>query len=672
MLRHIVLLSSLLLLPFASYAQTSSSLASSKERISQVLGQVQDVLDSAAPLDALFDGANASRGSGSASSADPDYARLRQIKDVLSNGTSLDGQAIGPFVFNLQGGDRVSAQVAGLEGFVYAEAEIERTRGKQAAIGNLSDYFNYLDALLKPEPWAGEVRGQISALKASNLPASEKYDRLMDMVKGYTSDLQKQVASSDKSAWIKKARIYEIFPRAYNLAGKREAYGARSESPRFFADFKAKDLQQIKSLGFDAVWTMGIFPIGKRNVSGTGGGSPYSIRDHEALNPDLGAEEEFRAFVARAHSAGLRVIIDFVPNHTSMDSKLLLEHPDCFVNIPANQSNPHSPPYGYFDHYDSNSGRWLWIAHGGYESFGQVSPWIDTAQIDYSNPAMRREMSRIVKSWVLRFGVDGFRVDMAYLVLNSNFSRAWRKAMPPGEFLEQMIAGVKSQYPETGFIAEAYDNWDDLSRVGFDMEYGKNNMNRPGGHWGWYDAMQSRDPGWIREALGRAAFLRWQSGGSGMLDFVGNHDEASPQRAFGDWMFGASFLTLMMPGNLLFYGSQEIGFDKPSSNEPKSIPFNVPVQVDWAHPDQQIKSFYEETFAQAKQLKAELGDCDIEALDPVGAGWAGYILIGENGKKAAVVANPTNRTVSVRIDRPEHGVWASRTLQPLGYALIKL
>jgi len=645
---------------------------SSKQRLLQVFDQVEAVLANASPLENLYDGTKAVRRAASASSADSDYARLREIKEVLSSGTAPEGRPISPFVFNLQGGGRVSAQAAGLEGFVYAEEELERTRGKQALQQGLDDYFLYLDALLSPISWAGPARDRIAALKASNLPPGQKYDRLMGMVKDYVSELQKQASSSDKAAWIKDARIYEIFPRAYNLAGKREASGTRSASLRFFADFRAGDLQQIKGLGFDAVWTMGIFPIGKRNMSGTGGGSPYSIQDHEAVNPDLGTEEEFRAFVARAHSAGLRVIIDFVPNHTSMDSKLLNEHPDWFVHMDANQANPHSPPHGYFDQYDAGSGRWVWIAHGGYEDNGQVSPWIDTAQIDYSNPAMRREMSRIVKRWVSRFGVDGFRADMAYLTLNSNFSRTWKRAMPPGEFLDQMITGVRAEFPETGFIAEAYNNWDDLSKVGFDIIYGKNNMDRPGGHTGWYDALQSKDPGWIREALRRAAFLNWQTGGSGMLEFIGNHDEASPQRAFGDWMFGASFLTLMMPGNLLFYGSQEIGFDQPSSNEPKSLPFNVPVQVDWAHPDQQIKKFYAETFAQAKQLKAELGDYDMEALDGAGAGWAGCLLIGrESGKKAAVVANPTGRTVQVRIDRPEYGISSEKTLQPLGYALIK-
>ena len=218
-----------------------------------------------------------------------------------------------------------------------------------------------------------------------------------------------------------------------------------------------------------------------------------------------------------------------------------------------------------------------WISHGGYDNNGSKDYWTDTAQVNYANPAMRRRMIGIVKDWVRLYGVDGFRVDMAYQVLNAYFGRNWGVRLPRREFLEELITEVRTDYPGTGFIAEAYDGWDALSSSGFDLIYGKNNIGRPCGHHGWFDALASRDPGWIREAVRRAGFLHWQTGGADMMDFVGNHDEAGPQRTFGPWARGASFLTLMMPGSVLFYGSQEIGYDKPNlEKEPKSIPFSHP------------------------------------------------------------------------------------------------
>ena len=661
MLSLIVLLLSLLLPVFAHAAP--SALAASNERLSGLFERVGGAFASGNALGRLYDGSKAApRENGVSAQALSSY-QLGQAKDVLSRGTV---PGIQPFVFSVEGGDRSSARSAGLEGFVYQEAELSRAHGRAALERNLSDYFLYLDALLSPVGWASSTRSQIAGLKASDLSSSEKYERLMGLVRDYTSSLQTEVVKSDKSAWVRKARIYEIFPRAFNLPGKRETYGARS-SGRFFADFSTRDMQEIKRMGFDTLWPMGIFPIGRRGQSGTGGGSPYSIQDHETLNPELGTEEEFRLFVQRAHSAGLRVIIDFVPNHTAMDSKLLTNHPEWFIHRPAG-SGP--APSGYFEH--SAQGKRWWIAHGGYEVYGTVSPWIDTAQIDYSNPSMRAEMSRIVRSWVRRFGVDGFRVDMAYLVLNSNFSRAWRKGMPPGEFLAQMIANARQEDPSTAFIAEAYDNWDDLSKAGFDLAYGKNNMDRPGGHVGWYDALQSRNPGWIQAGIERAAFLGWQTGGMGMLDFIGNHDEASPERAFGKWMYGASYLTLMLPGNLLFYGSQENGFDAYDPREPKSIPFCVPVTVDWKKGDPEAKRFYDKTFAGANRVRAELGDADIVPLDGAASGWAGYLIKSRaNGKAAVVVANPTDRWVEVKIDLPEHGIQIRKWYSPLDYGLIR-
>lgn len=158
-----------------------------------------------------------------------------------------------------------------------------------------------------------------------------------------------------------------------------------------------------------------------------------------------------------------------------------------------------------------------------------------------------------------------------------------------------------------------------------------------------------------------------------MMDFVGNHDEAAPQRTFGPWTRGASFLTLMMPGSVLFYGSQEIGYDKPNlGKEPKSIPFSVPASVDWQNADPDTKKFYDETFAAAKSLHAWLGESDLEALDGASSGWAGYLLTSRaGGKKAVVVANPTPNRVSVRVSKPELGVDYRGELPPYGSVLLR-
>ena len=273
-----------------------------------------------------------------------------------------------------------------------------------------------------------------------------------------------------------------------------------------------------------------------------------------------------------------------------------------------------------------------------------------------------------------RFGVDGFRVDMAYLGLNANFSRTWGARMPPREFLEELITSVKAAHPAAAFVAESYDNWDDLSACGFDLIYGKNDIARPGGHVGWYDALQSRDPDRIRAAVERAEFLQWQKGGADMLAFTSNHDEASPARAFGPWLRGASLLTWLNPGGRLFYGSQETGFDQPDPREPKSIPFCVPVTVNWKNADPSLSEFYRETFRAAQALRERLDRPVLKALRPQGRpAWVGYALVAPGEKKtgALVLANPTNRNAAVDFhDEDSHTGWLG-VLPPYGCALVQ-
>lgn len=595
---------------------------------------------------------------------------------MLSFGTRQpDGTWVTPFVFHPSGAAAQTAPSAGLEGFVFAESRLAEIHGVRALRSHVQDYSNYMEALLSPIPWMKASREEVKAIREEKIADSLKYERLTALARRINEDLRVQVAAQDRSRWIRSARIYEIFPRAYNLAGKRQALG-RPPGPGgpFFADFGTPDLLDIQASGFDTLWVMGIFPIGKRNAFGTAGGSPYSVMDHEGIHPDLGTPRDFAAFVERAHRAGLKVIVDFIPNHTSMDSKLLMSKPEFFLNRVPDAPRAENPERGYFTHRDPASGRIIWIRHGGYDSYGRLEFWEDTSQVDYSSELLRREMVRIVKGWVERFSVDGFRVDMAYQVLNGKFSRNWGLAMPQREFLEELITTVKTADPAVAFIAEAYDSWDDLSWCGFDLIYGKNDMARAGGHHGWYDALASRDPVWIRLALRRAEFLQWQKGGSERMDFIGNHDEAAPARAFGPWTKAASTLTLLMPGSLLFYGSQEIGFDSPVPQEPKSIPFSVPVSVDWKNADPETARFYRETFAQARRLREQMPLARMAVLPVSGQeSWVGYALIPEGSAKAGavVVANPSGDSTVVTIVNPAMGLDWKGVLPGWGYALIE-
>lgn len=596
------------------------------------------------------------------------YAYLMDLKEVLSAGRWHNSQpAIRHFMFRDKSGTFAQAQSAGLEGFFYTKKELEGRFGEQAYLHHLGDYFNYLDALLAPVSWTRGFRQDLRELRNSDIPAEEKNKQLNSMLEDYISGLQSDVMKVDSAQWIRKARIYELFPRAYNTQGRRGTGGFRSPADPaktlFFRDFKISDFQVIKRMGFNTVWPMGIFPIGERNQSGTGGGSPFSVKDHSAINPALGTGEDFRQFVQKAHQAGLRVIIDFVVNHTSMDSRLLDKNPAHFIHkIPTPGEN--SPPQGYFD-YQWHGSR-VWVHHGGFESYGGISMWIDTAQVDYSRYDTRRERMEMVRSWVERFDVDGFRVDMAYIVLNTVFARAWRKNMPQEEFLAYLVREVKAVKPSVAFIAEAYADQDDISACGFDLIYSKYETSRPEGQTGWYDATAGGNNYDQQSGINRTAFLAWQKGGAGSVSFVGNHDEKAPKRVYGARLPSALMMTMLLPGSVLVYSGAEIGVDHAVPWEEKPLPFSVPVEIDWNGGDPGVKAVYEHVFAVSNRIRDELGDYDIEPIWPSnGEKWVGYVMKSRThpGMKKAVIGNITWQGTSVN---------GNFYLQPGEYRIINL
>jgi len=172
--------------------------------------------------------------------------------------------------------------------------------------------------------------------------------------------------------WTKDAVIYQMNTRQFSSAGTFAA--AQEQLPR------------LAEMGFDIVWLMPIHPIGEARRKGEMG-SPYSVKDYRAVNPDLGTDEEFRAFVDRAHELGLKVILDWVANHSAWDNSLTSEHPDWYLKTPEGEL---MPPEG--------------------------TDWSDVVDFDYSNPAMRQYMTESLTYWVREFDIDGYRADVAGFV----------------------------------------------------------------------------------------------------------------------------------------------------------------------------------------------------------------------------------------------------------------
>ena len=284
-------------------------------------------------------------------------------------------------------------------------------------------------------------------------------------------------------------------------------------------------LDYLHGLGITHLWCTGIIrhSTGQPFVKGDAG-SPYAISDYYDVNPYLASDpllrmQEFDALVSRVHSHGLRLIIDFVPNHVGCD------YSDTHGGIPL---------CGWHD-YD----------------------WTDTVKIDYSAPGTWEAMYRIVRSWASK-GVDGFRCDMVELV--------------PPEFMRWLIARIKGEFPGIIFIAEVYQKEryrQYIDDVRFDYLYDKS---------GLYDVLRA-----VAAGHGSARAITWnwqflQDLQPHMLNFLENHDE---QRLASPWFAGrpdfyAGLCTSLMLNTAPFmlYFGQETGVDASEGHEGRTSIFN--------------------------------------------------------------------------------------------------
>jgi glycosidase len=209
--------------------------------------------------------------------------------------------------------------------------------------------------------------------------------------------------------WLRDGVVYEIFPRDFSRAGNLNGV--------------TEKLDQLKDLGVNVLWIMPIHPIGVKGRKGDYG-SPYSIRDYYAVDPDYGTLEDFKELVAGAHRRGMKVIMDLVANHTSWDSVMMTNK--AFYKQDA-KGNVISPDPG----------------------------WTDVAGLNYANPELRQYMIKMMEYWIQTCDIDGYRCDVAWAV--------------PVDFWNQARAALEKTKPDIMMLAEA--SQPDLITNAFDIDY---------------------------------------------------------------------------------------------------------------------------------------------------------------------------------------------------------
>ena len=307
--------------------------------------------------------------------------------------------------------------------------------------------------------------------------------------------------------------MYEVNLRAFSQAGNLAGVTAR--------------LDNIQELGANVIWLMPIHPIGVPNRVPPLG-SPYSVQNYHMVSSEYGTLSDLTTLINAAHDRGMSVIMDWVANHTAWDHPWITANPSWYTqNAQGQIVSPNSS-------------------------------WLDVADLNYNNVAMRAAMVSEMQYWVADVGIDGFRCDAADLVPNS----FWQQAIPAvrgaaDRPLLMYAEGASTNHYNSGFdLTFGWDIFNSVKNV-FNSSASATTLKTT------YNSEYSQVPA-----------------GKSIVQFTTNHDEnafeGTPIQQFGslDASLAAFAATIAYGGVPLIYDGQEIGWDL-------SIPFFSKAPLNW-------------------------------------------------------------------------------------------
>lgn len=326
-------------------------------------------------------------------------------------------------------------------------------------------------------------------------------------------------------SWLKNANIYEVNIRQYTKEGTFNAF--------------ADHLPRLKKMGVDILWLMPIYPISKSKRKGTLG-SYYAVSDYAKVNPEFGTLEDFQAMVDSIHAHNMKVILDFVPNHTGWDHTWITDHPEYYTqDKDGNIIDPQDPSTG--------------------ESWG----WTDVADLNFDNQDMRKAMIDDLTYWITDEGIDGYRMDVAHNV--------------PDDFWDQVSDALFKVKKDIFMLAEAEAPVLRNSK-NFHADYG----------WEFHHILNSIAKGEAGPKEVKAWYDKNQTTySSGFhMQFTSNHDENSwngtTKERMGVAHKALAALAFSMDGMPLIYGGQEEPLEKRLEFfEKDNIGFKSYAEADW-------------------------------------------------------------------------------------------
>ncbi|MEM1325782.1 MAG: alpha-amylase family glycosyl hydrolase [Bacteroidota bacterium] len=326
--------------------------------------------------------------------------------------------------------------------------------------------------------------------------------------------------------WAANANIYEVNIRQYTPEGTIDA-------------FRTDHLERLHEMGVDILWLMPIFPISSTKRKG-GLGSYYAVSNFRQINPEFGTMADFEELLQAAHDLDMKIILDWVPNHTGWDHVWIESNPDFYTQKNGEITDPLNDE-------------------------GESHGWTDVADLNYDNSELRKTMTNDLLYWVEEKGVDGFRMDVAFLV--------------PEDFWNSTIERLRTANPELFLLAEA-------------EEANLRNMEHPfTASYAWSFHHLLNDLAQQKDSL--ASIDQWLLNNNEKFEqgynmqFITNHDENSWNGTITERMGEAAnafaVLAFTIEGMPLIYSGQE-------ANLSKRLAFFEKDSINWN--DQSLYDFY--------------------------------------------------------------------------------
>jgi hypothetical protein len=375
----------------------------------------------------------------------------------------------------------------------------------------------------------------------------------ISLTKTPISPEQLPVGSPGLNSKLQNPSLYQINTRATLLE-----ISDKLGRPATLDDFPDEDLDRLAQRGFNWLWFLGVWQTGpagrsvsREHLEWQGEfreafpdlqekdicGSYFAISDY-AVHSDYGGNSALQRLCERIHQRNMRLLLDFVPNHTALDHPWVKARPEFYIHGTEEQLN--REPQNYI-RLETSQGPMV-LAYGRDPNF---SGWPDTLQLNYAEPslqeAMRLELQKVAAL------CDGVRCDMAMLLLPDIFERTWGSRPEP--FWQNTIELIRSHKPEFLFMAEVY--WDlewALQQQGFDYTYDKR----------LYDRLRDGHAGPVRDHLRATQEFQQKS-----ARFLENHDEPRAAATFAPEIHRpAAILTYLSLGLRFFHDGQLEGRTK--------------------------------------------------------------------------------------------------------------